>query len=462
MSLCELSLAQTDEALTRGELSPTELLRAVLDRADEVDPKLGLLAERFDNAAFLAAEQAEKRIARGERRGPLDGVPLTVKSLYDIAGLPTSAGSAVQTGPVARQNADAVAALREAGAVIFATTRMDEFGLGVSCPATTNPRAPERDTGGSSGGAAAAVVSGVSPVALGSDTGGSVRIPAAHCGAVGFKPTYGTISTTGMVPLSWSLDHVGALGRSVRDCATVIDALAGTTTPDTARTAPGGRRVGLATGPLFNHVSGEVAENTERARQLLTKEGVEVVPIELPFAELVSHAVRIIMMSEASSFHRPYMAEQLETYGPTVQQRLEEGSLVPARDYIDAQRFRSTVRHAWREAWQDVDAVLMPTTAVAAVPRGEFWLTMEDGRTDLTPFAYTRFTHLASLTGLPAVSLPFGTSRDGVPFGLQLLGRPHDERTLVAVAHEIETLAGGPWPQATSDALPTGAGTAAD
>ncbi|UQA97422.1 amidase [Streptomyces halobius] len=458
MSLFELTLTQADEALTRGDLSPTELLRAFLDRADEVDPKCGVLAARFDDAAFTAAEQAEKRIARGERRGRLDGIPLTVKSLYDVAGLPTSAGSAVRTGPAAERDADAVAALREAGAVIFATTRMDEFGLGVDCPATTNPRAPERDTGGSSGGAAAAVVTGVSPVALGSDTGGSVRIPAAHCGAVGFKPTYGTISTTGMVPLSWSLDHVGALGRSVRDCATVIGALSGTTLPDAARTTLAGRRVGLATGPLFNQVSGEVADNVERARRLLTKTGVEVAPIELPFAELVSHAVRIIMMSEASSFHRPYMAEQFDAYGSTVRQRLEEGSLVPARDYIDAQRFRAKVLHAWREAWQDVDAVLMPTTAVAAVPRGEFWLPMEDGRTDLTPFAYTRFTHLANLTGLPAVSLPFGTSQDGVPFGLQLLGRPHDEQTLVAVAHEIETLAGGPWPQATSDSLPTASG----
>ncbi|MBQ0967340.1 MULTISPECIES: amidase [Streptomyces] len=453
----EMSAVEAAARIADGGLSPVDLAQQVLARIREDDPRVGAYTVVLEESVLEEAERASARIAREGPRGPLDGVPVSVKDLFDVAGTPTWAGSAALCeagGTPAAADAPVVARLRSAGALLLGKTRMDEFAFGTVTPGTRNPRCPERSAGGSSGGAAAAVAAGMGPLALGTDTGGSVRIPAAMCGVVGLKPTYGVLPGEGVVPLSWSLDTPGVLSRSVADAALAFAVLTGTGTdahvepwsvPEPASAE--GLTLAVPDDALFSRCSPDVAERVAAAVDLLAAAGARIVRVSLPMADLVSPAVALIMAAEASAHHRRALRDGTALH-PTTRDRLEEGALVPARDYIDALRTRQLLHTKWQEAFEGIDAFVLPTVAVPPVAHGEFFLPQPDGGMDVVPVASTRFAHPASLTGLPALSVPCGSPEDGLPVGLQFMGRPHGEQTLLRLGRLYESLSGGPWPVA--------------
>ncbi|WP_159329223.1 amidase [Streptomyces tendae] len=453
----EMSAVEAAARIADGGLSPVDLAQQVLARIREDDPRVGAYTVVLEESVLEEAERASARIAREGPRGPLDGVPVSVKDLFDVAGTPTWAGSAALCeagGPPAAADAPVVARLRSAGALLLGKTRMDEFAFGTVTPGTRNPRCPERSAGGSSGGAAAAVAAGMGPLALGTDTGGSVRIPAAMCGVVGLKPTYGVLPGEGVVPLSWSLDTPGVLSRSVADAALAFAVLTGSGTdahvepwsvPEPASAE--GLTLAVPDDALFSSCSPDVAERVAAGVDLLAAAGAHIVRVSLPMADLVSPAVALIMAAEASAHHRRALRDGTALH-PTTRDRLEEGALVPARDYIDALRTRQLLHAKWQEAFEGVDAFVLPTVAIPPVAHGEFFLPQPDGGMDVVPVASTRFAHPASLTGLPALSVPCGSPADGLPVGLQFMGRPHGEQTLLRLGRLYESLSGGPWPVA--------------
>ncbi|MFJ4887553.1 amidase [Streptomyces sp. NPDC088731] len=459
----ELSAVEAAARIADGSLSPVDLAQQVLARIRVADPEVGAYTVVLEESVLDEAERAAKRIAQEGPRGPLDGVPVSVKDLFDVAGTPTWAGSSAlrrACGTPAAADAAVVARLRAAGALVLGKTQMDEFAFGTVTPGARNPRCPERSAGGSSGGAAAAVAAGMGPLALGTDTGGSVRIPAAMCGVVGLKPTYGVLPGEGVAPLSWSLDTPGVLSRGVADAALAFAALTGTDTdafvePGVAseRASAEGLTLAVPDDALFTRCAPDVAERVAAAVDLLAAQGARVVRVSLPMADLVSPAVALIMAAEASAHHRGALRDGAELH-PTTRDRLEEGALVPARDYIDALRTRQLLHARWQEAFDGVDAFVLPTVAITPVAHGEFFLPQPDGGMDVVPVASTRFAHLASLTGLPALSVPCGSPEDGLPVGLQFMGRPHGEQTLLRLGHLYESLTGGPWPVAE---VPAGA-----
>ncbi|CAL9624816.1 amidase [Streptomyces sp. enrichment culture] len=447
----ELTAVETAARIADGRLSPVDLVRQLLARIRRADPAVGAYTVVLEESVLAEAEQAEQRIAQYGPSGPLDGVPVSVKDLFDVAGTPTWAGSAALRragGTPAAADAAAVARLRAAGALVLGKTQMDEFAFGTVTPGTRNPRCPERSAGGSSGGAAAAVAAGFGPLALGTDTGGSVRIPAAMCGVVGLKPTYGVLPADGVAPLSWSLDTPGVLARTVEDAALAFAALTGTDAPGTAHPESAtGLTLAVPDDALFTRCAPEVSERVAAAVDLLAAHGARIERVSLPLVDLVSPAVSLIMAAEASAHHRRALLEDAELH-PTTRDRLEEGALVPARDYIDALRTRRLVHRRWREAFEGIDAFVLPTVAITPVAHGEFFLPQPDGGMDVVPVASTRFAHPASLAGLPALSVPCGSPGDGLPVGLQFMGRPHGEQTVLRLGRLYETLNGGPWPAA--------------
>ncbi|MFD8691761.1 amidase [Streptomyces sp. NPDC059651] len=447
----ELTAAEAAARIAEGSLDPVDLVAGILARIRQTDPAIGAYTLVLEESALEEAERAAKRIALNGPSGPLDGVPVSVKDLFDVAGTPTWAGCEAlrEAGgaPVA-QDAAVVARLRAAGALVLGKTRMDEFAFGTVTPGTRNPRCPERSAGGSSGGAAAAVAAGLGPLALGTDTGGSVRIPAAMCGVVGLKPTYGLLPSDGTTALSWSLDTPGVLARTVDDAALAFSALGGPGTTDAGcPDSAAGLTLAVPDDALFARCSSEVAERVAEAVEQLAEHGARIVRVPLPMVDMVSPAVSLIMAAEASTGHRGTLESGIELH-PTTRDRLEEGALVPARDYIDALRVRQLVHRQWRAAFEGVDAFVLPTVAITPVEHGEFFLSLPDGGMDVVPVASTRFAHPASLAGLPALSVPCGRPERGLPVGLQFMGRPHGEATLLGLGRLYEKLNGGPWPTA--------------
>ncbi|MGW8439366.1 amidase, partial [Nocardiopsis sp. NPDC055879] len=349
-----------------------------------------------------------------------------------------------------------VAALKKAGAVLVGKTHTHEFAYGTITPATRNPWAIDRVAGGSSGGSAVAVASGGAIAAIGSDTGGSIRIPAALCGVVGLKPTHGLVSRHGAIPLSWTLDHVGPIARTVEDAALVLDAVVGHDPRDPAtlrvpvedRTRDigvdlAGLRIGVPGNYFFDRVEPEVEKAVRSAAETLAGLGAELVGVEVPLAESVHAAQWGIMVPEAAAYHQDTLWRYPESYGSDVRVLLEAGELVPATEYLRAQRVRTLMRSAWVQLLEKVDVVAAPTVPVTAVPVGQEHLYWPDTSVETVSDAHVRLCAPANLTGLPALTVPTGPVPGGLPFGLQLIGRPLGEATLVRVGSAYESVRGG-------------------
>ncbi len=443
--LAYLTIWEASRLIRTGEISPVDLVDACLSRIDRFDPKVQAWVAVYADQARAAARTAADEITRSGPRSPLHGIPLGHKDLYDIEGKVTAAGSKVRSdAPPAMRDATVVARLRDAGAIVLGKTTTHEFAYGVWTPPTSNPWDGSRIPGGSSGGSAAALASGMCLGASGSDTGGSIRIPASLCNAVGIKPTFGRVGKAGLAPLAWSLDHAGPLARSVEDCALMLNEIAGPDPrdPTTAATAPpdfigalgrspAGMRVGVPTSVFFDGADPEAKALVRAAVPVLESLGVVVVPVEPPSTQyLAATAYLIIQLSEPLAAHEHYLRARPHDYQTQTQVLFGLGVPWSAQHYLRAQRIRTINIREWIEIFGTVDAVLSPTTPRPAPAKEEAAAT---GVFDLV-----NYTSLFDFNGCPSISVPAGFTTSGLPVGLMLSARPFDEVRLLQLAYAYQ------------------------
>ena len=451
-----MSLVEVSEELRTRRLSPVELTRATLSRIERLNPTLGAYYVVFDDEALAQARSAESEIAGGRWRGPLHGVPIAFKDLYNLG--PTTAGSRLLATNIAHDEAALVRRARAAGAVILGKLATHEFGLAAATladhfPPARNPWDPERTPGGSSTGAGAALAAGMAFGAFGTDTGGSVRLPAAYCGVVGFKPTFGLLSRSGVIPLSPSLDHAGPLARTVADAAALATAVRGYDPSDPGSSPrdagdlqdaldAGARRLRVAVPRDFWEGSCDpaVAERVEAALARLSALGVEVVDVRLGFSVLQVMAVGyVIILAEAAAHHLPNLRAGREGYGREFGLVLRSGLLVPAHSYVHAVNARARIARRVAGLLEKHDLLAMPTVGALAeaIPPGPRPLARR-----ITEQPVPQYTWLANLTGGPSVSVPCGFAGPGLPVGLQLVGRGFGDATVLRAAGAYEKAAG--------------------
>ncbi len=455
MPLTALSAAMAD-----GSVTSTAATEACLARIAETEPVLNAFVTVLGEAARAAAAEADRERAEGKIRGPLHGVPVALKDLLDLEGERTTASSA-QWADRAPASADsAVAArLKAAGAVIVGKTHTHEFAYGIATPTTGNPWDPSRIPGGSSGGSAATVAVGGAAMGIGTDTGGSIRIPAALCGLVGLKPSFGRVSRVGCASLSWSLDHIGPITRTVADAALSLDALAGYDPRDPGALAADapvagselgrgveGLRIGLPTSFFFRNVEDAVAEAARRAAERLSGEGAEIVELAIPHADEILAVEYAICLPEASAYHLERLRSSPEKFTDDVRTFLEAGALLPATTYIQALRGRALIKAGCGGLCARGDASRPPRGAGAAVPRGTPALTWPDGTEEALNPVYVRLSAPANVTGLPSVSVPAGRDARGLPLGVQIMGPALGEPRLLRIAEVLERLEPMPAP----------------
>ena len=447
-AVLDLPISEASGLLRRGELSPLELARASLERIAALDPGLNAFQLVLEDEALAAAAAAEAEIRAGRWRGPLHGIPVAVKDLLDLAGSPTTAGSRILAGAVAARDSTAVERLRAAGAVIVGKTRMSEFAYSPGSNndhygPTRNPAAPDRDAGGSSSGSAAAVASGMAMAALGTDTGGSIRIPAAFCGIVGFKPGFGVLGLGGARSLSWSLDHLGPLARDSGGAAFVAAALAGpdprdprtALAPASLAAAPPPSPRGLKVGVLRTEAGGKSPASEEAlaawraALGRLEAAGAALVDIDFPRLAALRSLNAAILAIEAALVHREWMRGRLADYGEFTRLRLLAGWAYGPADLARASRARLALRRDCGAAFARADILCCPTMGEGAPALG-------------TPARLT-FTSPFNLLGWPAISLPAGATAAGLPLAAQLVGPPGGDAALLSAAMACEALVRG-------------------
>ncbi|MFD3471154.1 amidase [Streptomyces sp. NPDC058682] len=450
----ELTVAEAAEAVRSRRVSPVELVESALARIARVEPHLNAFTAVTADRARDAARRAETEIARGTHRGPLHGMPVGLKDLIDVAGTATTASSRARTGHRAEADSTVAARLASAGAALVGKTHTHEFAYGLTTPQTANAWDPDRVAGGSSGGSAVAVAAGAAAFALGTDTGGSIRVPAALNGVVGLKPTYGLVPRHGVTSLSWSLDHVGPLTRTVEDAGLVLAALVGHDPRDPASVAapaedhrPGrgtdpadltGLRVGVPGNYYFDRVDPEVEAAVRRAIGRLEELGARLVDVEIPMTRYVRAAHWGLMVPEASAYHERTLRAVPDLYGADVRVLLEAGELMTAGDYLRAQRARTLMGRDWRGMLEAVDLIAAPTVPITAVESGRTEVTWGDGSVESVADAYVRLSAPANLTGVPALSVPVGLDSAGLPIGMQLMGRPFGEAAVLRAGHAFE------------------------
>lgn len=440
------------------EASPVDVVRAHLERIERLASLRAYVTVCAD-AALEAARAAEAELSSGRARGPLHGVPIALKDLFDTAGVRTTAGSKILAERVPTADATVVVRLREAGAIVLGKLNMHEFaygpeGINEHFGTSRNPwdAARERIPGGSSSGSGVAVAAGLAVGALGSDTGGSIRIPASLCGITGIKPTYGRVSRAGVLPLSWTLDHAGPMARSAMDCALLLAPIAGydpadaTTSvlpvPDYAAALTGsvrGLRVGLLRGFFLEGAALPVREAVETAAALLAGAGAVVDEVSLPHLGEIAAASFAIVASEALAYHAAWLRERPGDYQSDVRERLRMGAFVTGVHYVRGCQLRTRVRDAVDEALAKRDVLLAPTTPIPATLAGEPRITLNGVPTDARA-ALIRMTRPFNFSGHPACSVSCGFSPDGLPLGMQFVGRPFDEATVLRAADAYQRL----------------------
>jgi aspartyl-tRNA(Asn)/glutamyl-tRNA(Gln) amidotransferase subunit A len=434
--------------IAAGRVSSEDLTRACLAEIDAHDRALNAFITVLGASALAQARERDAEIAAGRSRGPLHGVPISLKDLIDQAGVPTTAASRVREGHVAVRDAAVTARLREAGAVFVGKTNLHEFAFGTTSDDTAfgavrNPHDPSRSPGGSSGGSAVAIVTGMSVASIGTDTGGSVRIPSAACGTVGLKPAWGEVPCEGVVPLCASLDHVGPLARSVADAWLLYLVMRGT--PTASRwPLPGPRavntlRLGAPRGYIHDVLDDEVRARFAASLAWLRQAGARVADVAIPHAAGAPPVYLHTSLPEASAYHAPALDRTPERYSRNVRLRLEVGRYVLGEDYARAQAARAVLRREVDAALDGCDALVLPTLPIPAPPVGAASVEVA-GSTQPVRAMMLRLTQLFNLTGHPAISLPIGETAGGLPCGLQLVGRHGDTEELLAVAAACEPL----------------------
>ena len=445
-----MSLAAVAKAIAERRLSSHELTRSCLHRIARWQPHINAFMSIEAEAALKAADEADAALAAGRNLGPLHGVPLAHKDMYYDAGKVVTCGSLIRRDFVATTTSTALRRLRDAGSIRLGSLQMAEFAYGPTghnahYGAVRNPFAPDHITGGSSSGSGAAVAARLTFAALGSDTGGSVRMPAHFCGVTGLKTTYGRISRAGAMPLSQSLDTVGPLARSAADCALLLALMAGADPDDptasmtpvadylAATTAPiKGLRIGVPTSFYVDDLDADVATVLNHTIAVLRREGADIVKVELPDQRQLSAACQLVLAVEAAAFHKRWLIERPQDYGPQVLMRLQNGLAIPGVTYLEALRWRGPALAAHIAATRDVDAVLAPVAPVAAPTIAESDVGTSPGA-EAAIQRLTRFTRPINYLGLPALSVPAGFTGKGLPVGVQLIGRSFDEATLLRI-----------------------------
>ena len=446
-----LTIRQAAEKLRSKELSPVEVVQASLDRIEATDDKLHSFITILRNEALEQARTAEADILKGDYKGPLHGIPIALKDLYDTAGIRTTAGSKVDFDRVPQTDATTTARLKSAGAMLMGKLAMHEFALGG--PDFTTPFEPARNPwnlahipGGSSSGSGSSVASGQVMGSLGSCTGGSIRGPASFCGIVGIKPTYGRVSRYGVVTLSWSQDHCGPMTWTVEDTALMLQAIAGHDSKDpTTSAAPvpdytlslredvKGLTIGVPRHYFFNphpDVNPEVVSIVEKGLEVLKESGANLEEVTIPHLEHARAVNTIIMVSEAYAFHEKNLKTRPKDFGESVRARFRMGGLLSASDYVQAQRARQLVKRGFADVLQKVDLLVTPTMTQPA-PAFE-------GYDATTTLRGPSFTGPFNVTGLPAISVPCGFTASGLPVGMQIAGKPFDEPTVLRAAYTYQ------------------------
>jgi aspartyl-tRNA(Asn)/glutamyl-tRNA(Gln) amidotransferase subunit A len=459
----EMSAAALGRALRTGSLSPVDLAEAALRRIEALDGQVRAFVTVIRERALDEARQAERDLRAGIDRGPLHGLPLGLKDLVATRGIRTTAGSGVLADYIPDEDAAVAERLMAAGMVLLGKTNTHEFAYGTFTRPTANPWDLERIPGGSSGGSAAALAARMCWLAIGTDTGGSIRIPVACCGVTGLKPTYGLVSAYGIIPLSWSLDHPGPMARSVEDCALMLDALVGYDPRDPASlpnpstqpayaaalrqagsgSAPlAGLRLGMPEDDYFTAADAEIRAAVQAALKTLEDLGAQIEPVQLPpeLAELF-RAYRGVQMPEATAAHieAGWWPQHAAAYSPTVRSRLEMGGQIPATEHIQAQRMRRAFSEGMRALMQRVDALALPTLPILPPRIDQLDQPMTFGGREFDASStLLRFTFPFNMSGQPALSLPCGFSSAGLPIGLQLVGRHLDEPTILRIGHAYQ------------------------
>lgn len=449
-----MTIREAADAIRGKRVSPVELTAGAIARIDRLNPSLRAFITIAADYAKMRARQAESELAAGRDRGPLHGIPVAVKDLFHMRGVPTTSGSKIFENLVPDHNSTVVERLEAAGAVLLGKTNMHELAYGISSEnphygSVHNPWDLARSAGGSSGGSGAAVAAQIVYGAMGSDTGGSIRIPASFCGTVGLKPTYGRVSRFGALPLGYSLDHMGPLTRSVRDAAIFLNAIAGYDPRDeTSSKRPvvdfvpdddcslKGMRIGFPENFYFERIDPDIESAVRGAIARAASLGAELKPVWIPDVAALNTIGQVTLLAEASAALGPYL-EMQSRFGADVFSRLQQGRLIPATDYINAQRVRRRMRDEFAKLWREVDCFLTPSTPITAPKLGEKTVRIA-GREEDTRAAATRLARGLNVLGLPALSMPCGLSGQGLPVGLQIVGAPFEEATILKIGAALE------------------------
>ena len=454
-----MSIQGLSEGIRSREISPVDVVRACLDRIERLDDGLCAFITVTGEEALKDARRAEGEIARGSYLGPLHGVPIALKDVVATKGVRTTAGSRILAEWLPEEDSAVVERLRVAGAVVIGKTNLPEFGFWAEGTnalrgKAVNPWHPERATGGSSSGSAVAVSAGMCPATVGTDTGGSGRVPASFCGTVGLKPSYGRVSRFGLVPLSWSHDHVALLARTVADVALCLQAVAGYDPRDpTSARVPvpdysealsrdlRGLRIGVPRRYFFDDLDDEVERAVAEAIRVFEDRGAETTEVDVPaavHAPALSYAIHI---PEDLAYHTPYLKTRADEYEPDVRKGLALGQFVLATEYIQAKRGSVVLQREVDAALGKADVLVTPTVPVSAPRVGETRVRVGGDTVDVNTVV-AKLTRPFNVTGHPALTVPCGFTQEGLPTGLQIVGKRFDEATVLRAAHGYESETG--------------------
>jgi aspartyl-tRNA(Asn)/glutamyl-tRNA(Gln) amidotransferase subunit A len=448
------TLTSLAEAIRKKDVSPVEACRGCLARIESENGVINAFITVLNRRALSAAKQAETEIQKGKYRGPLHGIPFGAKDLFLTRGTRTTCGSRILSDFVPKWDAELIERLKDAGAVLMGKLNMHEFAFGTTSVnphygAVRNPRDPERVSGGSSGGSAAAVAASFVMFSLGTDTGGSIRIPAALCGVSGLKPTYGQLSRHGVYPLAWSMDHPGPIAKTVSDLALAMNILAGPgyahrspnqSNPDhrgDLRPALKGVRIGVPSSYYFDDVQECVGARVNEAIESLRRLGAEVRSIHLPLQPEAAAAASIVLFAESAASLEKWHRTRARDLGADVRARLDLGAAVTAAQYLKALRVRAKVREAFDRVFEDIDALVTPQLPITAPRIGQSEVSY-GSKKETVPDALTRFARIFNFAGIPALSVCCGSDRAGLPVALQIVARPFGEAMVLRIGQAYQ------------------------
>jgi aspartyl-tRNA(Asn)/glutamyl-tRNA(Gln) amidotransferase subunit A len=441
--LCFLTATELATRIRAREISPVEVVKVLLARIEEFNDRLRAFIYIEKNKVLEEARAAEVEIQKGRYRGPLHGIPVAHKDIFDVRGMPTTAASRVMTGYIAKEDSSVAARMRQAGAVCLGKLNLWEFASGSMemFGDARNPWNTEMITGGSSSGSAAALAANLVPLATGTDTGGSVRGPAHNCGIVGLRPSYGRVSRTGIIPLSWTLDQAGPMARTVSDAALLLQGMAGPDPKDhstvnqpagnfslTLKDGLRGKRIGLPPSGYFRGADPEVVDAVHTAVKRLEELGASIQEVDLSPTGYGAASSWTIAYTEAFAFHRACFARHWLDYTPAFRRRITSAAMLTAEECVTAHRIRRVITSEYQRTLGQVDVIVTPTVSHPAFPIGK-----------ASPLSdMLNFLRPVSLTGLPALSLPCGFTGAGLPIGMQLIGGLWEEKTILQVGYAYE------------------------